>query len=175
MDIGLPHLRIVESLAFIGVSLTANWQRTRNENMDDLLTRVKTTIGSWKSDKFQSLVCRPFSVNTYCLSKIWFRTHTIGIASVTSAVNQYVYQEKPSEGLLFRPVELGGLGLHIVRCKALASHLTSFLQTAANSSFQTSAFHSALYQYYCCDNDCEGVPVRPPYYSASFFKIIKDL
>ena len=79
-DIGLPHLRIVESLAYIGVSLTANWQRTRKENMDELLNRVKTKIGSWKSGKFQPLVC-----------KIWFRTHTVymregDIASVTSAV-----------------------------------------------------------------------------------------
>ena len=83
--------------------------------------------------------------------------------------------EKPSEDLLFRPVELGGLGLHNVRCKALAGRLTSFLQTAANSSFQSSALHSALYQYYCCGNGSEGVPVQPPYYSASFFKIIQNL
>ena len=59
-DIGLPHLRIVDSLAFIGVRLTASWQKTRKENMDELLDRAKSTIGAWKSGKFQPLVCRLF-------------------------------------------------------------------------------------------------------------------
>ena len=112
-DIGLPHLRIVDTLAFIGVKLTASWQKTRKENMDELQARVKTTINSWKSGKVQPLVCRPFSVNTFCLSKIWFRTHTVDmregdITNITSTVKQYIYQdmfEKPSELLLFRPVE----------------------------------------------------------------------
>ena len=152
-DIGFPHLRIVESLAFIGVSLTANWQRTKRENMDELTARVKSTVGAWKSGKFQSLVCRPHSVNTYCLSKIWFRTHTVDmregdINKISSLVKKYIYQdmfEKPAETLLFRPVSLGGLGLSHIGCKALANRLASFLQTAANNSFQSSTFHRALY------------------------------
>ena len=177
-DIGLPHLRIVDSLAFIGVKLTASWQKTRKENMDDLQSRVKTTINSWKSGKFQPLVCRPFSVNTFCLSKIWFRTFTVDmregdISSITSTVKQYIYQDmllKPPEMLLFRPVQLGGLGLHNIKFKALASRLTSFMQTATINSFQSSAYHSALYQYYCCNNEDEGVPPLPPYYPQSFFQ-----
>ena len=83
--------------------------------------------------------------------------------------------EKPSELMLFRPVELGGLGLHNIRCKALASRLTSFLQTATNSCFQPSAYHSALYQYHCCNNEDEGTPTQPPYYPQSFFSIIQDM
>ena len=120
---------------------------------------------------------RPFSVNTFCLSKIWFRTHTVDIregdiTTITSNVKQYIYQDmfyKPSEEMLFRPVQFGGLGLHNIRCKALASRITSFLQTAINSKFQSSAYHSALYQYYCCKNEDEGVPPQPPYYPQSFF------
>ena len=182
-DIGFPHLRIVESLAFIGVSLTANWQRTKRENMNELTARVKSTVGAWKSGKFQSLVCRPHSVNTYCLSKIWFRTHTIDmregdIKTISSIVKKYIYQgmfEKPAETLLFRPVSLGGLGLSHIGCKALASRLVSFLQTAANNSFQPSTFHRALYSYYCCNDDSLGIPALPPYYPDSFLKIIRDV
>ena len=83
--------------------------------------------------------------------------------------------EKPSETLLFRPASLGGLGLNHIGCKALASRLTSFLQTAANSCFQTSTFHSALYRYYCCNDDSLGIPALPPYYPDSFFKLIRDV
>ena len=82
---------------------------------------------------------------------------------------------KPSETLLFRPVSLGGLGLSHISCKALANRLTSFLQTAANPSFQTSIYHSALYNYYCMDDDSLGIPTLPPYYPQSFFQTIKDV
>ena len=83
--------------------------------------------------------------------------------------------EKPSETLLFRPVSLGGLGLNHISCKALANRLTSFLQTSANSSFQTSIYHSALYNYYCMDDDSLGIPALPPYYPHSFFRTIRDV
>ena len=81
--------------------------------------------------------------------------------------------EKPAENILFRPASLGGLGLNHIGCKALANRLTSFLQTAANSSFQTSLFHSALFKYYCCDDDSLGIPPLPPYYPLSFFQTIR--
>ena len=182
-DIGFPHFRITQSLAFIGVILTASWQKTPKENNNELLARVKSTIGAWKSGKFMPLVSRPFSVNTYCLSRIWFRTHTVDlregdITNITSAVKQYIYQdmfEKPAELVLHRPVEMGGLGLHSVRCKALAGRLTTFLQTAANPRFQSSAFHSALYNYYCEEDNSQGVPDLPPYYPISFFNILKNV
>ena len=48
-NIGFPHLRIVESLAFIGVTLTASSQRTRRENMDELTARVKSNVDHTQS------------------------------------------------------------------------------------------------------------------------------
>ena len=180
-DIGYPHFRITDSLAFIGVRLTASWQRTRKENNDELLDRVKSTIGAWKAGKFLPLICRPFSVNSYCLSRIWFCTHTVDlrvgdIESITSTVKQYIYRdmlEKPGELLLYRPTDQGGLGLHNIRCKALASRITTFLQTAANPRFQQSAYYSALYHYHCLNDDIFGKPAPPPYYDAAFFEQIK--
>ena len=67
------------------------------------------------------------------------------------------------------------MGLHSVRCKALAGRLTSFMQTAANPKFQRSSFHSALYRYFCNDDDTEGVPDIPPYYPLNFLQLTKNV
>ena len=72
------------------------------------------------------LVCRPFSVNTYCLSKLWFKTGSVDLrvcdeTAITKKIKSYCYQDlfqKPSEVLLYRPVEKGGLGLFHVASKA---------------------------------------------------------
>ena len=182
-DIGFPHLKITESLAFVGVHLQATWQKTRKENNDELQTRVKSTINSWKSGKFMPLVCRPFSVNSYALSRVWFRTHSVDlrvadINQITSSCKSYIFQdmlEKPSELVLFRKVDDGGLGLHSVKCKALASLITTFIQTAASSRFQQSLYHNSLYRYYCLDDDSLPKPELPPYYSQAFFDHIKKV
>ena len=151
-DIGFPHLKITDSLAFVGVHLQANWQKSRKENNDESVTKLKSLIGPWKSGKFMPLVCRPFSVNSYALSKTWFRTHSVDlrvgdIRTMESLCKSYIYQdmlEKPSELALYRKVEHGGLGLHSCKCKALASLISTFLQTAANPRLQQSLYHNCL-------------------------------
>ena len=40
-DIGLPYLKICDSLSMVGVELTASWQSTRKINNDDLQLRVQ--------------------------------------------------------------------------------------------------------------------------------------
>ena len=129
------------------------------------------------------LVCRPFSLNSYCLSKAWFRTHSVDlragdISAYSSACKSWLYQdmlEKPSELLLYRPVEEGGLGLHHVQSKAMASLISTFLQTAANPGFQQSLYHSLLYRRNCLEDDTAPDLILPPYYSRDFFNIIKDV
>ena len=182
-DIGFPHLRITESLAFVGVHLQANWQKSRKQNNDELLARVKGTIGAWKSGKFMPLVSRPFSLNSYALSKVWFRTHSVDlrvgdIKTLASLCKSYMYQdmlEKPNELVLYRKVEHGGLGLHNIMCKGLASLITTFLQTAASSRFQQSLYHNSLYRYYCLGDESVVKPDLPPYYNQSFFETIKKV
>ena len=60
-------------------------------------------------------------------------------------------------------------------CKALANLISTFLQTACNPSFQQSLFHSWLYRYYVEDHTNLPNPGYPPYYSQSFFNIIKKV
>ena len=114
-DIGYPHLKITDCISMVGVELMAGWQSTRKCNMDEVQTRVQKCIGSWKSGKFLPLVGRPFSVNTFCSSKIWFRTGSVDMrvgdtTAITSRIKSYCYQDlfqKPSEVLLYRRVEEG--------------------------------------------------------------------
>ena len=182
-DFGLPHLKISESLGFVGVQLQATWQKTRKENNDESVARLKSCIGSWKSGKFMPLVCRPFSVNSYALSKIWFRTHCVDlragdIRTMESLCKSFIYQdmfEKPSELVLHRRVEHGGLGLHHIQSKALASLIATFIQTAANPKFQQSLYHNCLYRWYCLGDETILKPDIPPYYSLAFFSKIKKV
>ena len=144
---------------------------------------MQSCIGSWKSGKQLPLVARPFSVNTYCLSKVWFRTSSIDlregdIANITSKAKSYVYQDllqKPSEVTLFRKVQDGGLGLHHVRCKSLAHLISTFILTAANKRYQQSLYSSWLYRYHVERDTRLPDPGFPPYYTPDFFMIIRTV
>ena len=128
------------------------------------------------------LVCRPFSVNTYCISKIWFKTGSVDLrvsdgTAISSKLKSYVYQDllqKPSEVMLYRRVEEGGLGLHHVQSKALAHLISTFIQTAANKRFRRSLFHSWLYRFHIEGEDNLPNPGFTPYYDRNFFEVIKE-
>ena len=125
------------------------------------------------------MVARPFSINTYCLSKVWFRTSSLDlregdIAAITSKAKSYIYPDllqKPSEVTLFRKVQDGGLGLHHVRCKGLAHLISTFILTAANKSYQQSLYSSRLYRFHVERDSRLPDPGFPPYYSPDFFNI----
>ena len=151
-DIG-HHYLLCDTLSFVGVELTASWQATRKINNDELVTKVQNYIQSWKSGECMPLVSRPFSINTYCLSKVCFRTGSIDlrvgdIKAITSKVKSYIHQDmyqKPSEVLIFRYVEQGGLGLRHLESKALA-HLipASSKQLQVPSSRHLSSTHCSI-------------------------------
>ena len=129
------------------------------------------------------LVSRPFSLNTYCLSKVWFRTSSVDlrvgdITAITKKIKSYCYQDlyqKPSEVMLYRPVEKGGLGLHHVASKAKANLITTFLQTATGNTFQTSLYHSWLFRYHVMGEEGLPNPGVPPFYSVNFFDVIRQV
>ena len=179
-DIPLPYMVISDSLEMVGVELRATWIQTRKVNGDIIQTRVANTINAWKSGKFMDLTCRPWSVNCYALSKVWFKCHTVDlrvadINSITSKIKSWLYQdqlEKPEEMVIYRPINAGGLGLHNVSCKAKASLIRTFLETAVNPSFSHSLYHSLLFRAHVLKDDTVSV-CTPPYYSDSFFKSIR--
>ena len=171
-----------ESLEMVGVELKASWLQTRKANGDIVQARLSNTVNAWKSGKFMDLSCRPWSLNTFALTKVWFKCHTVDlrvtdISSVTSKVKSWLFQdqlEKPEEMILFRPITFGGLGLHNVKFKALASLTRTFMETAANPAFKQNLFHNILYRTYVLDDESiSRPPPMPPYYSASFFNNIR--
>ena len=120
---------------------------------------------------------RPRSLNSYALSKVWFRCHSVDlrvsdINSVTSKVKSWLFQdqlEKPEEMVLHRPISMGGFGI-----KALASLIRTFMETAVNPKFLHNLFHTILYRVNVLNDDSIPVPHLPPYYPATFFNVIRQ-
>ena len=81
--------------------------------------------------------------------------------------------EKPSELVLYRSSEHGGLGLFNVKIRALALLIRSFIETSINPSFLHSLFHETLFRYHVLGEVSLPDPGLPPYYDRNFFDIIK--
>ena len=92
---------------------------TGKVNSDELQDKVKNVIGPWKGGKFMPLSLRSHSLNTYCLSKLWFKCPSINLRvcdheKITSNIKSWLFQDqlvKPEEFVLYRPRSQGGLGL----------------------------------------------------------------
>ena len=166
----------------VGVKLKVTWVQSRKANGDIVQERVSNTINFWKSGKFMDLSSRPWSLNSYALTEVWFKCHTVDlrvadVSSITSKVKSWLFQdqlEKPEEMILFRPISMGGLGLHNVKIKALASLIRTFMETSVNPSFLHNMFHTILFRVYVLhDDSISSPPPLPPYFSVSFFNSIK--
>ena len=71
---------------------------------------------------------------------------------------------------------MSGLDLQNVKMKALASLIRTFMETAAHPAFVHSLLHNLLYRAYVLNDDSvEAHPSLPPYFSADFFQIIRQV
>ena len=132
------------------------------------------------------LCLRPHSINSYALSKVWFKANCIdlrltdikAIKAINTKVKTWLYTdqfEKPEELVLHRPVSHGGLNMHHVKNKAQATLIRAFMETASNPSFIRSPYHQALFEHYVIGESAMPVPRLPPYYNKDFFKTIKNI
>ena len=127
------------------------------------------------------LVLRPWSVNSYVMSKVWFRCGSVDlrvgdISAINSSVKSWLYAdlfEKPSEAVMCRPPSYGGLGVASVKHKAQAVLIKTFLETAAIPKFRHSLLHSLMFRYHVLGDSSVPDPGYLPYYPAAFFQIIK--
>ena len=71
-DIPCPYMVLSDHLDMLGVELKATTTQTKKANGDTLQTRIKNTIGPWQAGKFMPLNQRPWSINSYALSKCWY-------------------------------------------------------------------------------------------------------
>ena len=149
-------MTLADHLDMVGVTLKATWTQTRKVNGDALQQRVENTVKPWKAGKFMSITQTGWSLNSFALSKVWFRTHCVDIREqdinkIHSSAKSWLYADlflKPAELVMFRPAYYGGLEVHNVKYKALAALTRTFLETAYNQSFQRSLFHSNLFRFH---------------------------
>ena len=177
------YMVLSDHLDMVGVQLRATWTQTRKVNCDIVQKRVSTTINTWKAGKFMPLVLRPWSVNSYVMSKVWFRCGSVDLrVADMSAINSYVKSwlyadllEKPSEAVMCRPAFYGGLGVASVKHKAQAVLIKTFLETAAIPKFRHSLLHTLLFRFHVLGDSSVPDPGHPPYYPASFFNTIRHV
>ena len=116
---------------------------------------------------------RSWSVNQYCLSKVFFRTHSVDlrvmdVTKITSSVKSWLYADqllKPEEMVMFRPAVWGGLGVLNVKYKAMAGLIKTFLETAGHDKFRSSLYHTLLFRYHVLQDRSIQNPESPPFYS----------
>ena len=180
-DVPCNYMVISDHLDMLGVELRATHTQTRKVNGDILQDKIKNTIGPWQSGRFMPITQRPWSVNSYAISKVWFKCNCLDIrvldsTIITSKVKAWLLAdqlEKPEEMILYRPTTHGGLGLHHVKFKALAMLINSFLESAVKPKFLHSLYHTSLYRYHVLKHHDLPDPGLPPYYSPEFFSTIR--
>ena len=167
----------------VGVELRASWVQTRRANGDIAQQRINDTVRRWKTGKFMELSLRSWSLNMYCFSKVWFRTHSVDlremdVMKITSMAKSWLYGDmllKPEEVLLHRPVTAGGLSVLNVRCKALAGLIRSFRETACIPHFKQSLYHQLLFRYHVLEDRTITDPGYTPFIHPSTTLTIQDI
>ena len=182
-DIPTPYMKITDTLDMVGVQLCSTWGETRAKNGDAVSNMVSQRIGAWMGGKYMPLTQRPYSVNTYALSKVWFRSASINFRekdfkNINSSIKQWLYRDlplKPEEAVLFRPVNDGGLGLTSVKHKSLAMLIHNFIDLAANPAYINSLFLKQIYVKHVLGEDVE-CPTLPQYFKdcGDFFETMKN-
>ena len=182
-DIPCPYITLTDELEMVGVELRATWTATRKVNGDALQKRTVRKTNFRKGGKFMPLSMRRGSINIYCLSSVWFKTHSVDLrvmdtTNISKAVNSWLYADmlfKPEEMIMERPIIYGGLGVLNVKYKAMAGLIRTFLETVCNPNFKHSLYHELLFRYYVMDERNLDGPGLPPFYSATFFETIKKV
>ena len=172
-------MRLTDKLEMVGVKLCDLWTTTRRINGESLKQKINNLMGSWRAGKFMPFILRPFSVNTYAFSKVWFRCCTVNLResdliAMNSSVKKWLYADlllKPEELLLHRSVYHGGLGLSSIKWKSVAFLIRTFLELAANPKYLHSQYLNMLYRFHVLGENFV-CPTLPPYYKGSFFEII---
>ena len=174
------YIILSDHLDFVGVELRAAYPQTRRVNGEQMVNKVRNTINPWKAGKFMPLTMRPHSLNTYALSKVWYRCSCINlrvsdINSINSLTKSWLYQdllEKPTELVMYRKKKDGGLGVQNVGVRAMALMYRLFLETAANPSFRHNLFHETLFRYHVEEEHSLPNLGFTPYCDRQFFEII---
>ena len=73
-DIPCNYMTLSDHSDMVGVTLMASWAKTRKVNGEAIQKQIENTIRPWKSGKSMPVTQRGWTLNSFALSKIWFRT-----------------------------------------------------------------------------------------------------
>ena len=95
-DIPVNYFIISDYLDMVGVELRATNTKTRMVNGDELVKRVKNKVGPWQAGKCMPLTQRPWSLNTYVVSKVVYRCSSVDlrvkdITAITSKLKAWLF------------------------------------------------------------------------------------
>ena len=129
------------------------------------------------------LTQRPYSVNSFCVSKICFRSASIKLREgdfkyMNSQIKSWIFSdqlESPEEILLYRNRKEGGLGLIHIKWKATAELIRSFLETALIKNFRKNSFHMALFRWHILHHRDIPDPGNSPYLTNDLFNLIREV
>ena len=71
--------------------------------------------------------------------------------------------------------QVGGLGVHCVKTRAMAMLIHTFLAQAISPRFSNNQYHKYLFKWHVLEEYDFPNPGHPPYYSTAFFNLIKDV
>lgn len=159
----------------------STFTQTRKVNGDKTQKKYSDTVNPWRVGRFMPITERGWSLNTYALSKVWYKSHCVPLrAADVNAINgttrKWLYADqlvKPADLVKYRSKEDGGLGLFHVKCKSTATLIKSFLETAANSEYIRSTYHQALLYWHVLNDRTIPNPGNSPYYGTDVFNVIK--
>ena len=82
-DSPLNFMSVVDQLCFLDLKLCRSSAKTRAINGEDLTKKVKMAVAVYKSGRHSPLICRPFTINTFVMSKIAYRSSIVNLRSST--------------------------------------------------------------------------------------------
>ena len=138
---------------------------------------IRDQMASWKAGKFLPLSSRPWSLNCYSFSKLWYKTSCLDIRAgdtdaITSSAKGWLYQDmliKPQEMMLYRSPDFGGLGLFNVKSRLMAMLIHNCLMQEVCPMFPTNYYLNTLFRWYVLNEKTVADPGCPPYYSLQYF------
>ena len=142
-DIPVKYLKISDHLDMLGVTLKATFTATRAANGDATQKKYSNAVNPWMSGRFMPLTDRSWSINTYAMSKVWYKSHCVplrqaDINHIDKTTRKWLYADsflKPADIIKTRSKYTGGLNIFHVKSKSIATFIKSFLETALSEKY----------------------------------------
>ena len=97
-NIPLTFLQVTDHLEILGVKLFESWRATQKENGIKVVNKVSRVADRWKGGRFYDFLLRPYIVNTYLFSNIWYAASVLDLQlghldEIQKKGNQYLHSD----------------------------------------------------------------------------------